>query len=285
MERKLRFLVIDGYPRESRDELVDAGCSRACDLYAGLVTRYCAGAECEILFPADGGDELPTNGDLAGYDGVLWTGCNLTVFDEDDERVTRQVALAQLAYEVGVPQFGSCWGAQMAVHAAGGICERHPKGREMGLARKISLTAEGRAHPMYVGKPAVFDGFISHDDEITHMPPGAVNLAGNAWSSVQAVAVRHKNGSFWATQYHPEYDLREIARLIHCRTKKLTKYGFFEGAEQARDFVERLEALYREPDRKDLRWSLAIDDDVLSDKVRHCEFVNWVEHQVMREGA
>ena len=31
--------------------------------------------------------------------------------------------------------------------------------------------------------------FISHDDEITHLPPGAVRLATNAWTGVQAVAV------------------------------------------------------------------------------------------------
>lgn len=285
MSGKPRFLIVDGYPKESRDELVEAGCSRAFDLYAGLARRYCPGAECDIFFPADLENDLPTKSDLASYAGVLWTGCNLTIFDDEDSRVTRQVDLARTVYDVGVPQFGSCWGAQMAVHAAGGVCRRSPKGREMGLARKMALTPDGRAHPMYAGKPAVFDGYISHDDEITHMPPGAVHLAGNAWSTIQAVAVRHKNGTFWATQYHPEYDLHEIARLIHCRTKKLTKYGFFRSPEEAAAFVERLEALHREPDRKDLRWALAIDDDVLSDEVRHCEFVNWVEHQVMREGA
>ena len=37
MSRNFRFLIIDGYPKASRDELVDAGCSRACDLYARLV--------------------------------------------------------------------------------------------------------------------------------------------------------------------------------------------------------------------------------------------------------
>jgi GMP synthase (glutamine-hydrolysing) len=42
-----------------------------------------------------------------------------------------------------------------------------------------------------------------------------------------------------------------------------------------------MEALYREPDRKDLRWLLAIDDDVLSDELRHCEFVNWLNHLVL----
>ena len=281
MSKNLRFIIIDGYAKASRDELVDAGCSRACDLYDGLVKRYCPAADYDYLFPGDLENDLPTRDDLEKYAGVLWTGCNLTIFDEQDQRVTRQIELAKTAYEIGIPQFGSCWGVQIAVCAAGGICRPNPKGREMGLARKITLTPDGRAHPMYDGKPAIFDGYISHDDEITHMPPGALHLAANEWTRVQAVSVRHENGTFWATQYHPEYDLREIARLIHCRTAKLVKYGFFQNADEARTYVERMEALYREPDRKDLRWSLAIDDDVLADELRHCEFVNWLEHLVL----
>ena len=73
-----------------------------------------------------------------------------------------------------------------------GAVRRIPRGREMGIARKIALTPEGRAHPLYIGKASVFDAFISHEDEITHLPPGAVNLASNAFTRVQAVSVVHR---------------------------------------------------------------------------------------------
>jgi GMP synthase (glutamine-hydrolysing) len=281
MKKNLRFLVIDGYPKPSRDELAGAGCGLACDLYAGLLKRYLPDARPDYLFPGDLENKMPSRSELQAYSGILWTGCNLTVYDTDDERVTRQLDLCKAFYEIGTPQFGSCWGAQMAVAAAGGIVQANPKGREMGLARKIHLTSDGRAHPMYDGKPSVFDGYISHDDEITHMPPGGLVLSTNNWTRVQSVAVKHKNGSFWATQYHPEYDLREIARLTYCRTQKLIKHGFFASVEEAHAQVARMEALYKNPNRKDLRWSLGIDDDVLSDELRHCEFVNWLKHLVL----
>ena len=58
----------------------------------------------------------------------------------------------------------------MAVVAAGGTVRANPRGREMGIARKIALTPEGRGHPLYAGKGSVFDAFISHVDEITHLP-------------------------------------------------------------------------------------------------------------------
>ena len=95
----------------------------------------------------------------------------------------------------------------------------------MGIARKIVLTPEGRAHPMYRGKKHVFDAFISHDDEITHMPPGGLALAGNDFTRVQAVSVTWQGGTFWSPQYHPEYDLHELARLCYCRKQKLVDTG------------------------------------------------------------
>ncbi len=134
---------------------------------------------------------------------------------------------------------------------------------------------------MCAGKPRVFDGFISHDDMVTKMTEDCVCLAGNGFTSVQAVAVIHKKGTFWATQYHPEYNLYEVARLIVAREEKLTKAGFFRGHDDMADLVERMELLAGEPSRKDLRWQLAIDDDVLDDSIRQCEFVNWIDKLVL----
>jgi hypothetical protein len=55
----------------------------------------------------------------------------------------------------------------------------------MGLARKIMLTPEGRSHPMYEGKPTVFDAFTSHEDEVTHIPIASCVLATNHYTSIQ----------------------------------------------------------------------------------------------------
>ncbi|MCK6496664.1 type 1 glutamine amidotransferase [bacterium] len=280
MTQPYRFLIIDGYAKSSRCELEDAGCSTASDLFKGLLERYSKGCQVDMAFPSDDDKFSMTDSDISAYQGVVWTGCNLTIYDKEDARVTRQVNLARQVYNVGVPQFGSCWAAQMAVYAAGGTVQPHPKGREMGLARKISLTPEGRSHPMYEGKPTVFEGYISHDDEITHMPAGGLILSGNSYTRVQSVAVRHLNGTFWATQYHPEYDLKEIARLIYCRADRLIKRGFFKDRDAMQAYVDKMVALYQEPDRKDLRWELCIDDDVLSDTIRHCEVINWIHKLV-----
>ena len=276
-----RYLVIDGYTKAGREELAAGGASVAGDLYARMLADWSPpGSECDIIYPADPDSRLPAGADLAQYDGIAWTGCSLTIY-EDVPEVRRQIELCRAAYEARVPSFGSCWAAQIAVVAAGGICAANPRGREMGIGRKMTLTAEGRGHPMYDGKIGVFDAFISHVDEVTHLPPGAVLLASNAFSTVQAVAVNHQGGTFWAVQYHPEYNLHEMARLVFCRIEKLKSLGFFRDREAALDYVNLLEALHQDPDRFDIAWKLGIDADIMNPDVRQTEVRNWVERQVL----
>ena len=155
----------------------------------------------------------------------------------------------------------------------------------MGLARKIHLTEAGRNHPFYQDKPPVFDGFISHYDEVTRLPPGALHLASNDFTRVQAAAVTHRNGTFWAVQYHPEYDLHEMARLLVAREERLLREGFFKEGAELVSLVERMEALHSAPERKDLRWQLAIDDDVLDADRRQIEFANWLRALVVPTAA
>jgi len=105
------------------------------------------------------------------------------------------------------------------VVAAGGEVEKNPNGREWGLARGIRLTDAGREHPYLAGKPEEYDGFSMHLDRVSKIPAGGVLLASNDQSGVQALEVRHGQGIFWATQYHPEYNLYEMARLIRGRDR------------------------------------------------------------------
>lgn len=273
----LRFLVIDGYSKEGREDLEAGGASTAGKLYTSLLTKSTprGNAQCDIVYPADEDFQTP---DLSKYHAVAWTGCSLTVHDACDIRVTKQIEFAKKVYEYGVPQYGSCWAAQIAVVAANGVCAKNPLGREMGIARKIALTPEGRAHPMFEGKPTVFDAFTSHNDEITHVGSGALNLAGNPFTSVQAVAVRHLNGDFWGVQYHPEYDLHELARLTYCRRQKLIDLGFFKDMKSADDYVDDLENLHIDPTRYDIAWRLGIDADVMDENIRHCETRNFIKY-------
>ncbi len=281
MSKALRFLIPDGYSPASRAQFEAVGMRLAGQLYADLLTRRLPGAEYDIWYSSDEGATVPTDAELSQYAGVIWPGCNLTIYHDDDPRVQRHKDVAYRAYEAGIPQFGSCWAIQLACTVAGGRVEAHPLGREMGIATKILLTDAGRSHPMMEGKPVVYSHFVSHDDQVVELPEGAVLLAGNDWSRVQAAAVTFKKGVFWATQYHPEYNLHEVARLILAREEKLIQQGWFRDREDMLAYVEKFEAVHRDPSLKHIRWQLKIDDSIVNDDIREAEFVNWLRHVVL----
>lgn len=275
-----RILILDGYTHEARTVLEAGGATIAGALYAKMLCR-CASfpVETTVCFPSDPDSKVPSGDALKAFDAITWTGCSLSVVGASPV-VERQLDTAREAFALGIPSFGSCWAAQIGVVAAGGVVEVNPRGREMGIGRKNELTVAGAEHPMYAGKDRVFDAYTSHDDHITVLPRGTVCLAGNAWSAVQAVDISFEKGSFWAVQYHPEYDLHEMARLLHCRREKLIRLGFFRSMDDADLLIEDCEALHADADREDIAWRLGLDRDILDETYRTLEVRNWLTHVV-----
>ncbi|WP_457637683.1 type 1 glutamine amidotransferase [Oceanithermus sp.] len=276
----LKFLIVNGYPRASRENFDRSDVAHPHDLYRRLLDRYEPNSASTVFFIADVENELPTLEEVRGFHGVIWTGSDQTIYHTHEEKVARQIEFSRLVFQAGVPQFGSCWGAQMAAVAAGGKVEANPKGREWGFAPRIELTAAGQEHPLTAGKPPVFQGIEMHLDHITELPPGAELLATGEHTRVQALASRYENGEFWATQYHPEFDLWENARLIAARAGALVKEGFFEKEEDVLRYAAKMKELFKNPGNEQLRRELGVDETLLDDRIRQLEFANWLEHLV-----
>lgn len=267
-----RILVVDAYPRDGRAKLTDAGGTEAGTLYSELIARFESDAESHVCHPADG--ELPEASELARYAGAVWTGSNLSILDEADPRVSRQIGLARDLVDAGLPNFGSCFAVQLASVAFGGRCGASPNGREFGFSRGIALSAQGRDHALYRDKPALFDAFTSHADEVVALPEGTELLASNAWSTVQAASLQ--GGAFQAVQYHPEYDLHEVASLCRLRKQELVDQGTFASASEADRYVQDLEALHADPSRDDLAETLGVGASLLDPTIRTVEVRNWL---------
>ena len=165
--------------------------------------------ECEIIRPADAEVRFAPGTGIGSFDAVAITGSALNVYDSG-AHIERQVQLARAVFAAGVPFFGSCWGMQVAVTAAGGRVGRNPLGREFGFGRRIELSAAGRGHAMFAHKPDVFEAITVHGDDVAELPPDCTVLASNEMG-VQALEVRHGAGVCWGVQYHPEYTFAEIA--------------------------------------------------------------------------
>ena len=280
-EPRLAIAILNGYPRQSRENFDRTGVGHPHDFIRDFLQRYLPSAAVETWFVADPDQDLPGGAGLADYAGIIWTGSDLTIYHEDAPRVTRQSALARRIFDVGVPSYGSCWGIQMAAVAAGGAVAKHPKGREWCIARDIRLTDAGRRSPLMEGKPERFDGFIMHLDEVIRLPPGGTLLATGDHTRVQALEVKHGKGTFWSTQYHPEFNLREMGRLIAARAKPLTPEGYFAKEEDVAGFAAQQDALHNESQSASLRETLKIGDDILDPAIREVELRNWVDHLVL----
>jgi GMP synthase (glutamine-hydrolysing) len=271
----LQLLVCEAYPRKVREQLRGAGAREAGRLWAEVLQALEPESQVEVLCVADLDCALPPADELSRYQGVVWTGSSLTVYESEDPRVGRQLEFVREVAAAGIPQFGSCWGIQLAATAFGGRCQAHPLGREFGVAESIHLLAGATAHPLYAGKPLRFSAFTSHADHVTRLPPSATWLAANVYSPVQALALTVP-APFWGVQYHPEYDFREIARLCVFRAEELLAQGRFASARELEDFVAAAEALHDDPGCSEAARALGADTTLLDEAVRRCEIRNWL---------
>ena len=274
-----RILIVDGAPAASQDRLVANGGRRHGPNYAAALQSQTDLAIDAFVLAAADGETLPQGMELADFDGIAWTGSPLNAY-HDTEPVGRQIDFARAAFLSGVPCFGSCWGLQVMMAALGGKVEKNPRGAESGIARNILLTDAGRAHPMYAGKPAVFDALCVHQDEVTALPQGAVLLAGNRMSAVQAVALRDGPRSFWGVQYHPEYDLLQISAMFRRNAARLVERGLFPDEAAAIAFTADLRALHDDPARKGIAWRYGISEDIIDPNRHRIEFANWLQAEV-----
>lgn len=274
-----RLLVIEGNTAEARAKQLAAGGAVMSEGYAALLRHLLPGAAVDICYPADPGANLPGD-DLDGYDGVAITGSALNVYD-GGPAIERQIELARAVMASRTPLFGSCWGLQVITVAAGGTVRANPKGREIGIGRRIAVTAAGRDHPMYAGKGETFDAVTVHLDEVETPAPGTTVLAGNAHSDVQAAEIRHAGGVAWGVQYHPEFSLADIAVIIRRYGSQLVREGFFADIAARDAYTADLEMLQHEPGLKPIAWRYGIDHTVLDARVRTSEIANWVTHQVL----
>ncbi len=278
----MKILIINGNTDESNDRIVALGGERYGVGYEAALKHFEPGLDCTVVDAAvPGRNDLPAGVGLSDFDGIAWTGSALNVY-RDEPAVRRQVELGREVAMSGVPCFGSCWGLQVMCVVYGGEVRANPAGVEIGIARRIRLTDEGRDHPLYAGKGPVFDAVAIHRDEVSMVPTDAQVLATNDKSAVQAMQIEANggNGDFWGVQYHPEFGLKTISFLIRRDQALLMEQGLFRETEDVERLVGDFQTLDEEPERQDLAWRYGVDGSVLDPDLRMAEFDNWLREKV-----
>jgi GMP synthase (glutamine-hydrolysing) len=274
-----RILVIDGNVAQIRARQVAALGYDSGTGYARVLHRIDASLRIDIVLAADGDPKFPTGVGLEHYDGVTMTGSALNIYN-GGAPVTNQIDLAKAVFAAGVPFFGSCWGLQVAVTAAGGEVRANPRGREFGFARRVLLSDAGKEHPLFAGKPIAFEAPTIHRDEIASLPPGADILAINDFG-VQAASFIHGRGTFWGVQYHPEYDFLDIAAAAERYGETLVTEGMFHDLAALGAFAAELRSLQANPSDSTLLWKHGLGPAMRTETLRLLEIRNWLHAEVL----
>jgi GMP synthase (glutamine-hydrolysing) len=274
-----RLLVIDGNVAQVRARQAAALGYDSGVGYRRVLHRIEPSLQIDIVLAADGAAEFPTGVGLDDYDGVTMTGSALNIYNGGPP-VTRQIELAKAVFAAGKPFFGSCWGLQVAVTAAGGEVHANPQGREFGFARRILLTEVGREHPLFAGKPLVFEAPTVHRDSIAALPSSAEILASNDFG-VQAAAFTFGRGTFWGVQYHPEYDYVDVAATTERYGDTLVSEGMFRDRPALDAFAADLRTLEANPSDTTLLWKHGLGPAMQTEALRLLEIRNWLQAQVL----
>ena len=101
-------------------------------------------------------------------------------------------------YELGVPIFGICYGAQLIAQQLGGTVGRGMRG-EYG---RTHLTRTRESSLLGAGIPDEQDVWMSHFDAITEPPPGFVATAST--NDAPVAVLEDDERRIWGVQFHPE---------------------------------------------------------------------------------
>lgn len=202
---------------------------------------------------------------LDDVDAFVFTGSG-TAFAADADEAAPQRAVMTRALERGNPVWGSCNGLHLAALVLGGEVGSSLAGLEVGVARGTTVTADGFKHPMMAGRPRVFTAPTVHRDEVQRVPAGAVVVATNDHSAVQAMVYEQDGVDFWGTQYHPELAARHVAALY------LRVPGIFD------DHIAMAEDLEAADNDDAAAARLGTSVSALAVENRSRELVNWLAH-------
>ena len=275
-----RILVIDGNRAATRAQ---TGRGRRPAFGRGLRRRRCRrcspACDCDIVRPADEGCSLPAGVALADYDGAAITGSALNVYC-GGAHIERQVELARAVFDAGVPCLRQLLGpAGRGVAAAGGNVRANPRGREFGFGRRIALTEAGRAHPMFAGKPEVFEAVTVHRDEIGD----AARRRRRARAQRHGPAGRRdppRPRRVLGRAVPPGIQLRRDRRDGTRYGDVLVNEGLFRDRADLDAWAAELRTLQRAPDDARLAWRHGLGPAMRDPRLKLAEISNWLQEQV-----
>lgn len=156
-------------------------------------------------------DEYPAS--MGEFDAVLITGSKFDSFADDDWIVKLRQYVREL-FDAKKPMIGICFGHQLLAHALGGRAGRSDKGWGLGVMRYQVVGSAA-----FMDATGTVDLIVSHQDQVSDLPPGAVRLWGNDFCINAAFVIP---GQVLAIQGHPEFTTNYAEALLSYRKDRLS---------------------------------------------------------------
>tara|TARA_B100001063_G_scaffold202582_1_gene196383 strand:- start:65 stop:853 length:789 start_codon:yes stop_codon:yes gene_type:complete len=213
------ILIVEGNLREENNSFTSVGIPTHTESLKESLNFFTKKLNFDVVNPSSDGDLQSIKSKLSSYDGLIWGGSSLNIYNDTPE-IRNQIEFMKECQRKVKKILAICWGMQVAVTAAGGEVKK-AHGSHIGIANKITINDQGLHHPIYKGKDVIFSSPAFNFDEVVTLPKNAICLASNEINKVQSLYFEVKNSKIWGLQYHPEITYEKMISLIEFRKDRL----------------------------------------------------------------
>jgi len=215
-----KILIVEGNLREENQNFSTSGIQTHTQSLQDSIANFTNELDMDVVNPSSDEDIDKTAKELNKYDGLIWGGSSLNIYNDTPE-IRRQIQFMKECQKKVKNILAICWGMQVAVTAAGGVVKKSSNGAHIGIANQLIINEQGLKHPLYTGKKNNFNTPAFNFDEVVTLPENGVCLASNKINKVQGMYFKINNNNVWGLQYHPEITYQKMIQLIKFRKDRL----------------------------------------------------------------
>jgi GMP synthase-like glutamine amidotransferase len=186
-----------------------------------FVARLAANSESEVTFHSYDVEHLEYPENLDDCDGYVITGSKKSVYD-DEPWIHRLEQYVRVLHSAKKPLVGVCFGHQLVAQALGGKTQSAAEGWGVGVHTNQLVKQQDFMEPQL----EAFRVLVSHKDQVTSLPDGAVKLAS---SDFCPNAMYQVDDHILCVQGHPEFVKAYSQSLINLRQEILGEELFEQG--------------------------------------------------------
>tara|TARA_Y100001970_G_scaffold266984_1_gene356354 strand:- start:1296 stop:2084 length:789 start_codon:yes stop_codon:yes gene_type:complete len=217
--RDFNILIVEGNLKEENQNFSEVGIQTHTESLRDSLKYFTDNLKFDIVNPSSDKNLEIINKKLSKYDGLIWGGSSLNIYNETPE-IKRQIQFMKECQKKVKNILAICWGMQVAVTAAGGEVKKATRSH-IGIANEIKINEKGSKHPIYKNKKLKFNSPAFNFDEVVTLPNNCICLASNKINKVQSLCFTVGDSEIWGLQYHPEITYEKMISLIEFRKDRL----------------------------------------------------------------